>query len=155
MAGAYAGMVPDVVPEGAQGVASAWINIMTAVGTGLGNLLVAILYAPHHPTAVLAAFAGISLACLLLTLNRVKEPPSAGADSAFELGAFLRSFLIDPRAHQNFFWVLVTRLFVNMGVWSISTTLLFYLEDVIGVAQAVNVLPALVAAGRYCRYPPA
>ena len=63
MAGAYAGMVPDVVPEGAQGVASAWINIMTAVGTGLGNLLVAILYAPHHPTAVLAAFAGISLAC--------------------------------------------------------------------------------------------
>ena len=153
MAGAYAGMVPDVVPEGAQGVASAWINIMTAVGTGLGNLLVAILYAPHHPTAVLAAFAGISLACLLLTLNRVKEPPSAGADSAFELRAFLRSFLIDPRAHQNFYWVLVTRLFVNMGVWSISTTLLFYLEDVIGVAQAVNVLPALVAAGAILSIP--
>ena len=40
-----------------------------------------------------------------------------------------------------------------MGVWSISTTLLFYLEDVIGVAQAVNVLPALVAAGAILSIP--
>jgi MFS family permease len=39
MAGAYAGMIPDVVPEPHQSVASAWINIMTALGTGLGNLL--------------------------------------------------------------------------------------------------------------------
>ena len=153
LAGAYAGLIPDVVPEPDQGLASAWINIMTAIGTGLGNLLVAVLYAPHRPTAVLAAFVGLSLACLFLTLRNVKEPPSAGASDAFILRDFLRSFLIDPRAHQNFYWVLVTRFFVNMGVWSISTTLLFYLEDVIGIADAANVLPALVAAGAILSIP--
>ena len=153
LAGAYAGRFPDVVPEPDQGVASAWINIMTAIGTCIGNLLVATLYAPHHPTVVLAVFAVLSLACLMLTLKHVKEPPSAGADDAFALGAFLRSFLIDPRAYPNFYWVLVTRLFVNMGVWSISTMLLFYLQDVIGLAQAANVLPALFAAGALLSIP--
>src|SRR5262249_2098338 len=53
LAGSYAGLIPDVVPEPDQGIASAWINIMTAIGTCVGNLLVAILYAPHRPTAVL------------------------------------------------------------------------------------------------------
>jgi Na+/melibiose symporter-like transporter len=153
MAGAYAGMIPDVVPVPAQSLASAWINIMTALGTGLGNLLVATLYAPHHPAVVLATFAALSLACLMLTLTHVKEPPSAGADDAFALGAFMRSFLIDPRAHRNFYWVLVTRLLVNMGVWSTSTILLFYLQDVIGVAEAANVLPALFAAGAILSIP--
>jgi MFS family permease len=153
LAGAYAGLIPDVVPGPDQGLASAWINIMTAIGTGLGNLLVAILYAPHQPTAVLAVFVAISLASLLLTLRNVKEHPSAGARDAFALRDFLRSFLIDPRAHPNFYWVLVTRLFVNMGVWSTSTILLFYLQDVIGVADAANVLPALFAAGAILSIP--
>ena len=53
LAGAYAGLIPDVVPEPEQGVASALVNIMTAIGTCIGNLLVAILYAPHHPTRCL------------------------------------------------------------------------------------------------------
>jgi Na+/melibiose symporter-like transporter len=153
LAGAYAGLIPDVVPQRDQGLASAWINIMTAIGTGLGNFLVAILYAPNHPTAVLAAFAAISLACLVLTLRNVREPPSAGADDKFELMPFLRSFIIDPRAHPNFYWVLVTRLFVNMGVWSISTMLLFYAQDVVGLAQAANVLPALLGIGAFLSIP--
>ena len=153
LAGAYAGLVPDVVPEADQGIASACINIMTAVGTGVGNLLVAAFYLPEHPALVLAIFAAVSLVCLWLTLNQVKEPPSVGVDESLALGSFLHSFWIDPHAHPNFYWVLVTRLFVNMGMWSISTTLLFYLKDVIGVADAVNVLPALVGVGAFLSIP--
>ena len=62
---------------------------------------------------------------------------------------FLRQFYVDPRAHANFYWVLVTRLLGNMGIWSVFTFLLFYFKDVIGVAE-----PAQRAAGaaRYrCR----
>ena len=153
LAGAYAGLIPDVVPERDQGLASAWINIMTAIGTGLGNFLVAILYAPNHPTTVLAVFAAVSFACLILTLKHVKEPPSAGADDKLALTPFLRSFIIDPRAHPNFYWVLVTRLFVNMGVWSISAMLLFYAQDVIGLAHAANSLPALLGVGAFLSIP--
>ncbi len=153
MAGAYAGLIPDVVPDRDQNLASAWINIMTAIGTGLGNFLVAVLYTPDHPMTVFAAFVALSLACLGLTLKHVKEPPAAGADDTFAIRRFLRSFVISPRAHPNFYWVLVTRFFVNMGVWSISALLLFYTQDVIGLAQAANVLPALNAAGAILSIP--
>jgi len=153
LAGAYAGMIPDVVPPRAQNLASAWINIMTAIGTGLGNFLVAVLYMPHHPAAVFAAFVGVSLVCLALTLNRIKEPPSAGASEAFAFGPFLRSFIINPREHQNFYWVLLTRLLVNMGVWSISAFLLFYVQDIIGIPEAANLLAALLAVGAVISIP--
>ena len=153
LAGAYAGLIPDVVPERDQGLASAWINIMTAIGTGVGNLLVAVLYAPTRPMVVLAAFAVISLVCLFLTLRNVKEPPSTGADDKFELIPFLRSFIINPWDHPNFYWVLVTRLFVNMGVWSISALLLFYAQDVIGLSDAANSLPAVLGIGAFISIP--
>lgn len=153
MAGAYAGLIPDVVPERDQSLASAWINIMTAIGAGLGNFLVAVLYAPDHPMTVFAAFVALSLACLVLTLKHVKEPPSDGAEDTFAVRPFLKSFVISPRAHPNFYWVLVTRFFVNMGVWSISALLLFYAQDVIGLPDAANVLPALNAAGAFLSIP--
>jgi MFS family permease len=66
---------------------------------------------------------------------------------------FLRSFIIDPRAHPDFYWVLITRLFVNMGVWSISTMLLFYAQDVVGLAHAANALPALLGIGAFLSIP--
>jgi hypothetical protein len=77
----------------------------------------------------------------------VREPTASGADRPFDLGSFLRSFWLSPSAHRNFYWVLITRLFANMGVWSVLTFLLFYLQDVIGIAEPDRVLPMLLGAG--------
>ena len=49
--------------------------------------------------------------------------------------------------HRNFFRVLVTRLFANLGVWSVLTFLLFYLQDVVGVAEPGRVLPMVLGIG--------
>ena len=95
----------------------------------------------------------VTLASLALTLRFVREPPATDLAPPFSLGAFLRSFCLDPRAHGNFYWVLITRLAGNMGMWSIFTFLLYYLRDVIGVANAENVLPALMGAGAVVAVP--
>ncbi len=146
VSGAYAGLVPDVVPEREQATASGWLNVMTIAGTIAGNILVAATFRSGHAATAMVCFVVISLACLWLTVS-IPEPPSAGAGDRFRLGPFLRSFLIDPREHRNFYWVLVTRLLSNMGVWSVLTFLLSYLQDVIGVAQPEQVLPMLLGAG--------
>lgn len=146
VSGAYAGLVPDVVPEQDQPTASGWLNVMTIAGTIVGNILVAATYRSGHATTAMTCFVAISVVCLCLTLS-VHEPPSRGASDRFRLGAFLHSFLIDPRAHRNFYWVLVTRLLSNMGVWSVLTFLLSYLQDVIGVERPEQVLPMLLGAG--------
>jgi Na+/melibiose symporter-like transporter len=145
--GPYAGLIPDVVPERDQASASAWMNIMSVLGTMAGNGTAFALYVHGHPGPAIIALIILNLACLLLTLKGVREPPAPGADRAFELGSFLRSFWLTPNAHRNFYWVLVTRLFANMGVWSVLTFLLFYLQDVIGITEPDRVLPMLLAAG--------
>ena len=152
VSGAYAGLVPDVVAPQEQGTASAWLNVMTIAGTIAGNVVVALTYSSGHAAPTIAIFALATLACLWLTLS-VPEAPSPGAAEPFRLAPFLRSFYIDPKAHRNFYWVLLTRLLSNMGVWSVLTFLLSYLRDVIGVDNPEQVLPALLGVGAVLAIP--
>jgi Na+/melibiose symporter-like transporter len=145
--GPYAGLIPDVVPSGDQARASAWMNIMSILGTFTGNGMAVVLYVHGRPAAAIAALIAVNLVCLALTLAGVREVPAAGAGRRFELGPFLRSFWLSPGRHRNFYRVLVTRLFANLGVWSVLTFLLFYLRDVIGVTEPSKVLPILLGAG--------
>ncbi|MGH7045895.1 MAG: MFS transporter [Stellaceae bacterium] len=145
--GPYAGLIPDVVPTGDQARASAWMNIMSILGTFTGNAIAVVLYVHGRPAGSIAALIAVNLACLWLTLKGVAEPPAAGIDRRFELEPFLRSFWLNPGEHRDFYRVLVTRLFANLGVWSVLTFLLFYLHDVIGVAEPGKVLPMLLGFG--------
>jgi Na+/melibiose symporter-like transporter len=145
--GPYAGLIPDVVPEGDQASASAWMNIMSILGTFTGNGIAVLLYVHGRPGAAIAGLVAVNLVCLALTLRGVRELPAAGADQPFELGLFVRSFWLRPAAHRNFYRVLITRLFANLGVWSVMTFLLYYLHDVIGVAEPGKVLPMLLGVG--------
>lgn len=145
--GPYAGLIPDVVPAASQPSASAWMNIMSILGTFTGNGIAVALYVHGHPAAAISGLIAINLACLAATVARVREPSSAGTGPPFRLGPFLRSFWLPPSMHRNFFRVLVTRLFANLGVWSVLTFLLFYLQDVVGVAEPGRVLPMVLGIG--------
>lgn len=123
--GPYAGLIPDVVPSDDQARASAWMNIMSILGTFTGNGIAVLLYVHGRPAPAIAALVAVNLVCLGLTLAGVREPPAAGINRRFELGPFLRSFWLSPGLHRNFYRVLVTRLFANLGVWSVLTFLLF------------------------------
>ncbi len=144
--GPYAGLIPDVVPEPDHGIASAWIIILSTLGTIAGYVIMAALYTHGHPATVILVFIGINLVCLVLTLTKVPGSPPSLDHSPFYLVAFIRSFWIDPRDHGNFYWVLATRLFVNMGIWWIFTFLSYYLRS-IGVENAPNRLSTLLSVG--------
>jgi MFS family permease len=145
--GPYAGLIPDVVPAASQASASAWMNIMSILGTFTGNGIAVALYVHGRPAAAISGLIAINLVCLSATLLRVREPPATGAARPFQLAAFTRSFWLPPAMHRNFYRVLVTRLFANLGVWSVLTFLLFYLQDVVGVAEPGRVLPMVLGVG--------
>jgi MFS family permease len=145
--GPYAGLIPDVVPVPDQARSSAWMNIMSILGTFLGNGIAVALYVHGRPGPAIAGLVLVNIVCLALTLRRVREPPASGSGDPFRLVPFLRSFWLDPSRHRNFYRVLITRLFANLGVWSVLTFLLFYLRDVIGVAEPARVLPMLLGFG--------
>jgi Na+/melibiose symporter-like transporter len=145
--GPYAGLIPDVVPVPEQARSSAWMNIMSILGTFLGNGIAVMLYTHGRPGPAIAGLVLVNLACLAITLRRVREPPPTGAREPLRLVPFLRSFWLEPRRHRNFYRVLLTRLFANLGVWSMLTFLLFYLHDVIGVAEPAKVLPMFLGIG--------
>jgi MFS family permease len=153
VAGAYAGLIPDVMAEHEQGRASAWLNILSVAGTVAGNVVVVATYKTGNPSGTIAAFVTLNIAILVVMLRYVREPQPATQRSAFVLGEFLRLFYVDPCVHANFYWVLVTRLLGNMGIWSVFTFLLFYFKDVIRVAEPAQVLPALLGIGAVLAVP--
>ena len=145
--GPYAGLIPDVVPPASQASASAWMNIMSILGTFTGNAITVALYVHGHPAAAISGLIAINLVCLAITMFRVRETPAPGAGHPFRLAAFVRSFWLPPALHRNFYRVLATRLFANLGVWSVLTFLLFYLHDVVGVGDPERVLPMVLGIG--------
>jgi Na+/melibiose symporter-like transporter len=145
--GPYAGLIPDVVPRSAQASASAWMNIMSILGTFAGNGIAVLLYAHGHPGPAIAGLIVINLVCLAATFARVREPPAGGVAGRFRVAAFVRSFWLPPAQHADFYWVLVTRLFANLGVWSVLAFLLFYLQDVVGLAEPGRVLSLVLGGG--------
>jgi Na+/melibiose symporter-like transporter len=154
-AGPYAGLVPDVVPPPEQARASGWMNVMNIVGTILGSVMVLALYSPGRVLPLFAAFIVLTLALLAVTMRGVREPPARGAEDAFDLAAFARSFYLDVTTYRNLYWVLITRLLANMGIWSVLTFLLFYVESVVGLDResAAALVPALLGAGAIVAIP--
>jgi len=134
-------------------MASAWLNIMTIAGAVVGNILAQQLYRPGAPGTFIAALIVVNLAALTVTLVGVREPPSTGSATPFDLASFLRSFWIDPARHPGFFWVLITRLISNLGLWSVLTFMLFYFQTVLGIGDAIGLLPILLAGGALLTVP--
>jgi len=145
--GPYAGLIPDVVPPALVGRASGWQALMTALGTICGALAGSALTGNGRFWPVYAVIIGGLLLGLVMTLLGVKEKPLTATLPPFEMGPFLRSFKLDPVTHRNFYWVLITRMFVAMGVYSIMNFFLFFLQDVIKVdSNAVAFVPEFLRA---------
>ncbi len=133
MGGPYAGLIPDVVPETQRGIASGWMAVMQALGTVVGAVSAGILIGRGDFRPIYAVIAILMMVMLSLTLWRVRETPRKRDPVPFRLEAFLRSFLLDPSKYRNFYWVLLTRAMVTMGMYSIYTFFQYFLGDVIKV----------------------
>ncbi|HEU5379349.1 MAG TPA: MFS transporter [Ktedonobacteraceae bacterium] len=85
----------------------------------------------------------IAVAWGLMTLWNTTHSPNLQLDSniqqvVLEMLAtvgILRLFDFNPRRDPDFAWVLVTRLVMMLGIYTISTFLQFYMRDAVGVAH--------------------
>jgi MFS family permease len=128
--GPYAGMIPDVVPAERRGLASGYMMAMMAVGWGAGAALAGAFARPGDYGVVYTILAAALAAGLVVTLWRVREPPGATLAHRLDWRAAARGFFPPLRAHADFYWILATRTAVGMGIWGVSTYLLYYLTDV-------------------------
>jgi len=149
--GPYAGLIPDVVPSAKRGAASGWLGLMTAIGTLVGALAAGQLIQNGNYWPIYALIIAALVIMLALTLWGVRERPNQGDPGPFDLAAFLRSFLLDPKVYRDFYWVLLTRGLVTMGIYSVFTFFQYFLKDIIRAAnpaeQASYLIGIIIVAG--------
>lgn len=133
--GAYAGFIPDLVAPLQRGEASGWMAAMTQLGTVGGALLGGVLQSSGNSSACYGVIVATLLGLMLVTLLTVRETPLSSAPPPVSPGRLLADMWIDPRQHTDFAWVWMTRFLAISGIWMVQPFLLYYLRDVIGVAD--------------------
>ncbi len=154
--GPYQAFIPDLVPQGRKGLASGvkslleiigGIAIVRLIGYFMGN------YVPGEGTLwlwlALGVLAAVLLGAMLATIITVREPESRISERQPPMWKTLvRSFRIDVRKDRDFIVFLVSRLLIFMALATIQTFALFYLRDVIGLANpATATADLLIAVG--------
>ena len=115
----------------ASGVVGAAMTAGVSAGTIYGGLM-----ASHLALAYMLIGGAIILVCFAFVLLNPEPLPPLVPPLPFRLGAFLRSFWVDPRAHPDFAWAFLGRFTIYMGYTAVLTYLLYILEDHIGLSQA-------------------
>ncbi|WP_026530212.1 MFS transporter [Haematomicrobium sanguinis] len=124
---ALSAAIPDQVPSSQRGSVSGLFAMGQTVGIMLGALIGAVVsgYAVGYVVAAVALAACMSW----FVLRRQDVVIAPGSVSRFEWLPFLRSFWISPRKHPDFAWAWFTRFMVNLGVFSFTNYMFFFLSD--------------------------
>jgi len=149
---AFAGIVPDVVPEERRGGASGLLNSATIVGTVVCLAITLVVLGRLGSTRsgvaasyfIIAALVALSLVCSVRLLREpastwtIASPDVAGRGEPSWAGA-LRGALVSVwrqlLASHDFRWVITTRFFQTLGIWTILPFVSFYFKDVVRTAN--------------------
>jgi MFS family permease len=134
----YSALIPDLVPKEQRGSASGWLGLMTMLGTFAGGVMGFLI----DPLGVASVYYIMIVAVLLgavVTVFGVDEGSAPYEIRPFNMREFLTG-LYEPFKHADFTWVLLTRLLVTMGIFTVQEFIQYYMGDVIG---APYVLPGL------------
>jgi len=154
--GPYQAFIPDLVPPDRKGLASGVKSLLEIIG---GIAVVRLIgYFMGEYTAgegslwlwlVLGVLAAVLLGAMLATVITVREPSGRINERQLPMWKTLaRSFRIDVRKDRDFIVFLISRLLIFMALATIQTFALFYLRDVIGLANpATATADLLIAAG--------
>ncbi len=150
--GAFNGLIPDRIPPSQRGVASGVLGFMMMSGTVVAALLAGNLVGQGQSAGVYLIDAGLFLVCTAIMAWQIREEPRRDAPP-IALGAFIRSFWIDPRRYPDFGWMFLTRGLVMLGFYTMVSFLQFFVKDTLHLtvkeaARATGVLSAVtIAAG--------
>ena len=143
--GPYQGYVPDLVPTRQVGVASGLLGAAQMAGQ-LGGPALATLFLVvlDQPAGIFVTVGAIELVTMLITVVRVPDRPGAPTDQTLAQRA-RAAWGTDILAERDFVWLLVSRLFVLIGLTTLLPFGVFYIQNALGMsadeaATAVNPL---------------
>jgi MFS family permease len=143
----WSAIIADQVPQRQRGSASGFYGLMTLLGTIAGFVVAGSIIstnaAPGEAPANTLAFrqqlvltyaiiAAIQIIFAAITVLGVPERPLL-EPRHFTIGVFLSRFRLEVRKYPDFAWILLTRLLIMTGIWSIYFFLLYYFQDVLGI----------------------
>jgi len=142
--GSYQAFIPDLVPEGRRGLASGMKTLLEILG-GVALLYPVAFFMDRYFAGqgvfwlwvALGALAVVLLGAMIATLLMVKERPGVGSQLPL-LPTLYKSFKINVRENRDFVWFLVSRLLVLMAFTTLQTFALYFLRDVVGVANPAS-----------------
>ena len=136
---AYAGMIPDVVPDEEFGRASGYLSAMFTLG-GLAGVSASLALAAVHQVLLTYVVIGLVVVVTLLPVlwvARGEHPPPSSPRTRGEvrsggLDRTLRDFL-RPLAQGDFAWVVFTRLMMTAATVVVYYFLSPFFREVVGV----------------------
>jgi Na+/melibiose symporter-like transporter len=139
-AAAFAGIIPDLVPVEQHGGASGLLNTASILGT-IGCLGITLVMLSAFGSTALgvassyAVIAALLAITLVLSVVLLRERPAPRTESVPWPHPSVLLEAVAPLRSHDFFWVVATRLFQTLGIWTILPFVTFYFQDVV---RAVN-----------------
>ncbi len=153
----FQGFIPDLVPDGKRGRAS---GVRSLLNIGGGVALIAVIgrfmgryFAGEGVSWLwlsLGALAIVLLGAMLVTVLTVKERPGAGGSQFSLLPTLYKSFKVDVRARPDFPLFLVACFFIFIPWVALQTFALYFLKDVVGIANPAAVTADLIIVVTGC-----
>lgn len=133
--GPYQALIPDRIPWQYHGTASAWMGICTLLGRIGGPFAASLLLGSERGLFwLMVLFALFLNAFMLLNVWLVHEEPYTG-NSPTLWEAIASSYNVPLRPYPSFVWLLLSRLAIMMGIYTVNFCLLYYLRDTLGYRE--------------------
>jgi len=137
----YQAMIPDMVPKERQGTASAYMGMASLLGQ-LGGLILCgmLIMRPGGLGTIMTTLSVLLVGTMAYSVWRLPEP-SAAANPAPRIGlreTLMESFRVSPREHADFFRLIGSRFVINMGFYTATEFLLYYVTDTLHAAKPVE-----------------
>ncbi|HEY3412350.1 MAG TPA: MFS transporter [Armatimonadota bacterium] len=134
----YQALIPDMVPKERQGAASAYMGMSSLLGQ-LGGLVLCgtLIRKPGGLWIIMVTLSVLLVVAMIYTVIRIPEQ-SAAQNPAPRIGMWgtlVQSFHVKPSEHPDFFWLIASRFMVNMGFYTATEFLLYYVGDTLGAPK--------------------
>ena len=151
--GAYAGVIPDLIPEDRRGQASGLLGVMEQLGSvvGLAAVLGVFALLGQTRTALMLSYALLAImlvAGLMVAVTAIDESPAGPSPGprparpvaivngvAVERHLPLLGDFLSPFADNDFFWVFATRALVTLGLVITVGVMPYYFDRVVGLSN--------------------
>lgn len=139
----YQAMMPDMVPKEHQGTASAYMGMSSLLGQ-LGGLICCglLIERPGGLWIIMITLSVLMIVTMLYTVWRLPESSanSNPAASVSLIETITESFKIKPSEHPDFFRLIISRFIINMGFYTCTEFLLYYVTDALNAPKPVEIV---------------